>query len=499
MSRLPQPVTIAGCLLTGLGLGLAFPTNQVVLAVAQSGTWFPRTIVTLATAIVYILMSAALARTLLSHARGTRFLAILITLYVVMGAVSLLYVSAWIPVLTDLPFSRPDVPLPGFFQWLQGVGRTFSGTLTGQPLLQMLVAATLTGALAGSVRAFRPAAHGLIVAGDWILRGFAKLLWYYPIMIGCLAILIPARFGVRGLEVYGRTSLNLAIVAIVWSAAMLLLVRATTRRTWPQIWKYFAAVYVTGFGTGGSYDTLPVNLISAERDLGLRPQVARASIVLGTVLNKNVATMGVMLVTVSTCGLLGIPITMTEIAVLIPPVMILGLESPGIPGGAGVFMSPVIASVLAVPDPATFVTTFVTFYTGLIPMLATAGNTTDDGFVGAIVNDYFADDEDERAAGHGEASGEPMLVPYSTPTRLAGIVLSVAGLWMVVAPQARMGLPALRWMSSSVFPGEAVAGAIVLLGGLWMSCGARDALDSRSAAEGDRSRGLRSARGVPPA
>lgn len=180
-----------------------------------------------------------------------------------------------------------------------------------------------------TVRVLRPAAHGVIAAADWILGAFAKLLWYYPIMIGCLAIFIPSRFGLYGLAVYGRTSLNLAIVALVWSAAMLLLVRAVTRRTWPQIWKYFATVYVTGFGTGGSYDTLPANLISAERDLGLRPQVARASIVLGTVLNKNVATMAVLLVTVSTCALLDLRITMTEIAVLIPPVMILGLESPG--------------------------------------------------------------------------------------------------------------------------------------------------------------------------
>ena len=84
---------------------------------------------------------------------------------------------------------------------------------------------------------------------------------------------------------------------------------------------------------------------------------------------------------------------MIEIGVLIPPVMLLGLESPGIPGGAGVFMSPVIASLLAVPDPGLFVTTFVTLYSGLIPMLATAGNTTDDGFVGAIVNDRLMDSE----------------------------------------------------------------------------------------------------------
>ena len=475
MPSLPQPVIIAACLGTGLGLGLAFPQSRVVLAIAQSGTWFPRTIVTLATAIVFVLMAAALARTLLSHARGTRFLAILITLYLVMAAVSLLYVAAWIPLLTGLPFNRADVPLPGVLEWLQGVGRTLSGTLAEQPLLQVLVAATVAGALAGSVRVLRPAAHGLIVAGDWVLAGFAKLLWYYPIMIGCLAIFIPARFGVRGLEVYGRTSLNLAIVALVWSGAMLLLVRATTRRTWPQIWKYFATVYVTGFGTGGSYDTLPVNLISAERDLGLRPQVARTSIVLGTVLNKNVATMGVMLVTVSTCGLLGLPITMTEIAVLIPPVMILGLESPGIPGGAGVFMSPVIASLLGVPDPALFVTTFVTFYTGLIPMFATAGNTTDDGFVGAIVNDRFADGADENTAEPAEI-GEAPRDRYPTGIRILGGVVSAAGLWMVVAPQARMGLPALRWMSESAFQGEALAGTVVLFAGLWMLLGSRESV-----------------------
>ena len=46
---------------------------------------------------------------------------------------------------------------------------------------------------------------------------------------------------------------------------------------------------------------------------------------------------------------------------------------------------------------------------------------------------------------------------------------------MLVAPQARMGLPALRWMSTSVFPGEAIAGALVLLAGLWMWLGRREA------------------------
>ncbi|MEP7307977.1 MAG: cation:dicarboxylase symporter family transporter [Acidobacteriota bacterium] len=457
-----RSVQTLGSLAAGLALGLLFPRSPLVLGIAQSGTWFPKTIVTFAAAIIFILMSAALAKTLLTHRRSGRFLLFTIGLYVLMGLVSLLYVSAWIPLLTGLPMQRPGQELPGLAGWLNGIAVAFQTAFTEQPLLQVLVAAFLSGAAAGSMSALHPAARGLIRCGDWMLNAFSKLLWYYPVMIGCLAIFIPARFGTHGLAIYGRTTLNLAIVAVGWSAGMILLVRLVTTRSWAQIWKYFATVYTAGFGTGGSYETLPVNLVSAEHDLGLRPEVARVSIVLGTVLNKNVATMAVLLVTVSTCALLGVPISMVEIGVLIPPVMLLGLESPGIPGGAGVFMSPVVASLLAVPDAGLFVTTFVTLYSGLIPMIATAGNTTDDGFVGAIINDRLTDLE-------APDTGPPLQsfasnpVPYPRPVRAGAAGLLALALWLIVAPQARNGLPALQWLARSAFRGEALLGAAALL------------------------------------
>jgi Na+/H+-dicarboxylate symporter len=458
-------------LAAGLTLGLLFPRNIFVLALAQTGTWFPKAIVTFATAIIFVLMSAALARTLLTHRRSGRFLTYVIGLYVAMGLLSLVYVAAWIPVLTGLLMNRPGQSLPGFAGWLHGIAAAFGTVFAEQPLLQVLVAAFVVGALVAMVRVLQPIARGLIRSADWTLKGFTTLLWYYPIMIGCLAIFIPARFGTHGLAIYARTTLNLAIVSLVWSAGMILLVRLITKRSWSQIWKYFTTVYIAGFGTGGSYETLPVNLVSAERDLGLRPEVARVSIVLGTVLNKNVATMAVLLVTVSTCGLLGIPISMIEIAVLIPPVMLLGLESPGIPGGAAVFMSPVVASLLTVPDPALFVTTFVTLYTGLIPMLTTAGNTTNDGFVGAIVND--------RLMGAGVASETIMpppvaaVIPFPRVVRVLASGLLVLGFLMIVAPQSRSGLPALQWLARSAFRGEALIGAAVLLVGLTGLLGGR--------------------------
>ena len=47
--------------------------------------------------------------------------------------------------------------------------------------------------------------------------------------------------------------------------------------------------------------------------------------------------------------------------------------------------------------------------------------------------------------------------------RLAGAVLLLLGAWSLVAPQANLGLPALRWLSQYAFPGEALAGILVLI------------------------------------
>ena len=98
-------------------------------------------------------------------------------------------------------------------------------------------------------------------------------------------------------------------------------------------------------------------------------------------------------------------------------------------------------------------------------MITTAGNTTNNGFVGAIVNDCFMDPEtaDEFVLTPEIAHD---LVPYPISIRLLSGGVLVTGLWMIVAPQARVGLPALRWMSDATFRGEALAGAALMLAGM---------------------------------
>jgi Na+/H+-dicarboxylate symporter len=389
-ASLPLPVRVLSLLIVGLTLGIFFPHSAVVRAIYLSGTYFPRTIVTLAALLVFQLLTAATAKLILYHKEHAgRLFARILVLYAVMGVVSLIYAAGWLAVVSGLPLSLPGIPLPTPLEWFRQIGTTLITIFSQQPLLQALGGGILAGWLTASVPALHRAAHGFIAAGDLILTGFRKILWYYPIMIGCLAIGIPLKFGNRGLALYGECVLWDMILIVVWSLAMVFVCKALTKRSWGQILAYYGSVWPTGFGTGGSYDTLAVNLISAEKDLGLRPETAEVSIVFGTVLNKNCATMSVLIVTVIVARLLSIPISLFELALLIPPVAILGFETPGIPGGAGYFMSPILAVLLHVPNPALWVTTFVSMYSGLIPMFSTAGNTTDDGVVGALLEDCF--------------------------------------------------------------------------------------------------------------
>lgn len=59
-----------------------------------------------------------------------------------------------------------------------------------------------------------------------------------------------------------------------------------------------------------------MNLIPAGKDLGLSPEIAEISIVFGTVLNKNCATLSVLIVTVLVAKALDIPLSITEMVLL---------------------------------------------------------------------------------------------------------------------------------------------------------------------------------------
>ncbi|SFD35723.1 Na+/H+-dicarboxylate symporter [Bacillus sp. OV194] len=388
--KVPYPYWVFITLSLGFLSGLYLPENQFVHALAVSGTYFPKTIVTLATAIIFFLLAGATAKLIMVHKdkAGPLFGRILI-LYLSLALAALLFTIVFILLFIGLDSFDNGVKTPGFTTFILSIAGTFKTIITKQPLLQILVASVVVGWLAAVNKNLHSMATGIMKISDHILKVFKWLLWYYPIMIGCLAINIPMKFGSQGVAYYGKTVLWVLALSTAWTITMIVLTKVISKRSWKQILSYYTTVYATGFGTGGSYDTLAVNVISAERDLQLTPEIAETSVVFGTVLNKSTATMAVLIVTITTCQMMSIPLSFAEIVLLVLPLWILGLESPGVPGGAGFFMSPVIAMILHVPDPTLFITTFVTMYSGFIPMLATAVNTTDDGFIGAMLEDRF--------------------------------------------------------------------------------------------------------------
>jgi Na+/H+-dicarboxylate symporter len=464
---IPLAICVIALLAAGLLIGVLFHGNRVAAAIYTSGTYFPKLIVTFATLIIFALLSGATAKLVLYNRQGAgRLFGSILAAYVVLGFASLAYVTLWIPILTKLPFADPGVPILGVSQWFEQVGQSFSSLLTEQPLVQSLIIAVLIGYVAAVIPALRSVARGLIMASQATLWMFQKLLWYYPLMIGCLAIGIPMKFGLKGMSAYGQTTLWVGIVTVTWSIILATFVKLTSKRSWKQIVSYYAAVWPTGFGTGGSYETLAMNLVSAESELGLPREMAEVSIVFGTVMNKSCATISVMLVTISVARLLNFPISLLEILTLIPPVLVLGLESPGIPGGAAFFMAPIVAVLLHARDVDGFVATFVTMYTGLIPMFSTAGNTTNNGLVGALLTDRFCKypgPEDPALAKIQNAPESFTQVGSSlSPSRLIGWLLMAFGAWMMVSPQALLGLDQLKWMHKYAFPGEVLLGALVM-------------------------------------
>ena len=118
---------------------------------------------------------------------------------------------------------------------------------------------------------------------------------------------------------------------------------------------------------------------------------------------------------------------------------------------------------LNVRDVDVFVATFVTMYSGLIPMFSTAGNTTNDGLVGALLNDRFAKNVEIPES---SSLSVPVLQGKGLEARgmrlWLGWALLLSGAWMLVAPQAKLGLKQLQWMNHGSFRGEVLLGVLVI-------------------------------------
>src|SRR5713226_281226 len=200
---IPLPIWVMVFLVGGLAVGMFFPENRMAIAIYTSGTYFPKAVVTFATLIIFAILSGATAKLVLfQRTRAGRLFGMILLAYVALGFASLVYVTIWIPILTNLPLTAPGVAMLGFGQWFQQVVQSFSTLFSDQPLIQVLISAVVIGYVSAMIPSFHSVARGLIMGGQYALWVFKTLLWYYPMMIGCLAIGIPLKFGLNGMNAY---------------------------------------------------------------------------------------------------------------------------------------------------------------------------------------------------------------------------------------------------------------------------------------------------------
>src|ERR1700730_33838 len=137
---IPLPIWVIVFLAGGLVVGVLFPESRVANAIYMSGTYFPKAVVTFATLIIFAILSGATAKLVLFHrARAGRLFGLILLAYVALGFASLVYVTIWIPILTNLRLTAPGAATLGPGQWLRLVGKSFSRLFSDQPLLQVLI------------------------------------------------------------------------------------------------------------------------------------------------------------------------------------------------------------------------------------------------------------------------------------------------------------------------------------------------------------------------
>src|SRR6266849_10897506 len=115
---IPLPIWVVVFMAGGLIVGAVFPGNRVAMAIYTSGTLFPKAVVTFATLVIFALLSGATAKLVLFHRKQAgRLFGFILAAYITLGFASLVYVTIWIPILTNLPFAAPGAATLSVSQW----------------------------------------------------------------------------------------------------------------------------------------------------------------------------------------------------------------------------------------------------------------------------------------------------------------------------------------------------------------------------------------------
>lgn len=412
LKRIPGALIGLPLLFAGLGLGIYAP--ETVQWLADGVAAAVRGLALATPYVIFLTLTPAIAGTL-STGRAGKF-----ALYV-NGAYLVLTVAAGLLAILFV--------VPVFGIRLSGAGATGPQS-TGTDLTQLAFTAPafqaifLAVGLSLMIHGFR--LQGLFEATRFLggklidlVGDLLKIL--LPLVLFSLGVFIPTRVAegvdraqaagaVGGTGWVGRLDpttayfigvLSLVFLLALWVGALSVGVMRYTRFPLERFFRdYFFDVYAYAWATASSSATIPLNLELTGSALKVRRNVREFIVPLGATVHLDGTIMSGMLMAVIAAQLVGYTPTVLDLLFILPPLIIVTVGAPGIPGGLAIVGGPVIANLLPLP-PGTqeaFTAIFVGFNLGLSDQFRSGVNSIGNGILSRLMEHWYPTKFAKRAS-----------------------------------------------------------------------------------------------------
>ncbi|HEX7184490.1 MAG TPA: dicarboxylate/amino acid:cation symporter [Thermoanaerobaculia bacterium] len=214
------------------------------------------------------------------------------------------------------------------------------GDMLAVMFFSLLVGIGLALVRTPATQRFQEAVEGLL---DISMRLIDLVLAFAPIGVAALLFNLTAQLGY---EVLGQLALYVFVVLlallihqfVVYSLAVRFLGGMSPLRFFRGIQE----AMVTAFSTSSSNATLPTALRVAEEELHLPPTVSRFVLTIGATMNQNGTALFEGVTVLFLAQFYGIPLTVTQQAVVVGICILGGIGTAGVPSGS----IPVVAMIL---------------------------------------------------------------------------------------------------------------------------------------------------------
>lgn len=227
-----------------------------------------------------------------------------------------------------------------------------------------------------------------------------------PIGVFCLIFSVMARFGYGLLlNLMGYVITVLGSMAVFQILGYGLVLKLLARRAPLEFFRRIRVVMVTAFSTSSSNATLPTTIETAERDLGISPQIAGFVLPLGATMNMNGTALFEGATVLFLAQVFGVHLALPQQLLVVLMSVVTAIGVAGIPGGS----LPLLMMVLAMTGVPPEGIALILGVDRLLDMSRTLLNVTGDLVTATLVERFCA--EETAQTGLYPDQGEPLLEP----------------------------------------------------------------------------------------